>query len=108
MTKILPDEKVVYLALKDTFKRAHPQLRKVKKVREVILRRQHGGDVRDLIREHNMEDVCNVVKALLEKQIIESTLKLRSDFLKSLRFLPLIVLNDQPQILKQMLSESLQ
>ena len=80
MAKILPDERVVYLALKNTFKGADAQLRKAKKIREVILRRQHNDDVRDLIREHNIDDVCNVARALLEQQIFESTLKAKTRF----------------------------
>ncbi|KAK5215328.1 hypothetical protein LTR72_011610 [Exophiala xenobiotica] len=39
MTKNLPDERLVYLPLKDSFKAADAQIRKAKKVREVVRRR---------------------------------------------------------------------
>jgi hypothetical protein len=70
----LPDERLVYLALKNTFKGADAQVRKTKKVRELIQKTQQNIDVRDLIKEHNIDNVCNVAKALLEQQIFESTL----------------------------------
>ena len=69
MTKNPPDERLVYLALKNTFKGNEAQVRKTKKVRELILKKQHNVDIRNLIREHNVDNVCNVAKALLEQQI---------------------------------------
>jgi lipoate synthase len=66
MAKNPPDERLVYLALKNTFKGTEAQVRKIKKVRELILRRQHNKDVKNLIREHNVDNVCNVAKALLK------------------------------------------
>ncbi|KEF57251.1 uncharacterized protein A1O9_05168 [Exophiala aquamarina CBS 119918] len=80
MTKNLPDERVVYLALKDFFKGADGQIRKAKKVREVVQKAQHNIDVRDLIQQHNFESICSVTKALLEQQIFESTLKAKIRF----------------------------
>jgi hypothetical protein len=80
MAKNPPDERLVYLALKNTFKGTEAQVRKTKKVRELILRRQHNEDVKNLIREHNVNNVCNVAKALLEQQIFESTLKAKIRF----------------------------
>jgi hypothetical protein len=80
MTKNLPDERLVYLALKNTFKGTEAQVRKAKKVRELVLKEQHNADVRELIREHNLDNVCNVAKALLEQQIFESTLRAKLRF----------------------------
>jgi hypothetical protein len=80
MTNNLPDERLVYLALKDSFKGADAQIRRAKKVREVVQKAQHNIDVRDLIQEHNLENVCYIVKALLEQQIFESTLKAKIRF----------------------------
>jgi lipoate synthase len=74
MTKNTPDERLVYLALKNTFEGADAQVRKPKKIRELIQKRQDNADIRDLIREHNIDNVCNVAKTLLELQIFESTL----------------------------------
>ena len=60
MTNNRPDERVVYLALKEYFKGADAQIRKAKKVREVVQKAQLDTDVRDLIQQHNTDDVCNV------------------------------------------------
>ena len=80
MTRNLPDERLVYLALKDSLKGADAQIRKAKKVREVVQKVQYNVDVRDLIQEHNLDNVCNVAKALLEQQIFESTLRAKICF----------------------------
>lgn len=80
MTKNPPDERLVYLALKNIFKGPDARLRRHGKIRELIQKTQHNLDVRDLIHEHNLENVCNVAKALLEKQIFESTLKAKIRF----------------------------
>jgi lipoate synthase len=66
MTKDPPDERLVYLALTNTFKATEAQVRKTKKVRELIVKKQHNVNVRNLIREHNLDNVCNMAKALLE------------------------------------------
>ncbi|KAK5074428.1 hypothetical protein PMZ80_011243 [Knufia obscura] len=75
-----PDERLVYLALKNVFRDTDAQLRRPKKIRELILKRQESIDVRDLIEAHNIDNVCNVAKALLEQQIFESTLKAKIRF----------------------------
>ena len=62
------------------FKGADAQVRRPKKVRELIQKAQQNVDVRDLVREHNMDNVCNMAKALLEQQIFESTLKAKIRF----------------------------
>ena len=80
MPKNPPDERLVYLALKNTFRGADAQLRKPKKIRELILKRQNDIDVKDLIREHNIDNVCNVARSLLEQQIFESTLQAKIQF----------------------------
>jgi hypothetical protein len=80
MTNNLPDERVVYLALKEFFKGADAQIRRPKKVREIVQKAQDNLDVRDLIQQHNIDNVCNVTKSLLEQQIFESTLKAKIRF----------------------------
>ena len=80
MTKNLPDERLVYLALKNVFRGADAQLRRPKKIRELIQKRQNNIEIRDLVEAHNMDNVCNVAKALLEQQIFESTLKAKIRF----------------------------
>lgn len=80
MTKKQPDAKLVYLALKNTFKGKEAQVRQAKKVRELILRSQHNDDVKKLIEEHDLDNVCNSAKTLLEQQIFESTSKAKKRF----------------------------
>ncbi|KIW40879.1 uncharacterized protein PV06_06492 [Exophiala oligosperma] len=80
MANNFPDERVVYLALKEIFKGADAQVRKAKKVREIVQKARNSIDVRDLIQQHNIENVCSVIKTLLEKQIFESTLKAKIRF----------------------------
>lgn len=74
MARNPPDERLVYLALKDIFRGGDAQLRRAKKVRELIQKHQNRASVRDLIQAHNIDNVCNVAKVLLEHQVFESTL----------------------------------
>ena len=76
----LPDERLVYLALKNHFKGADVQVRKLKKIREVIQKHQRHVDLRDLIREHSIDHISHIAKVLLEQQIFESTLKAKIRF----------------------------
>lgn len=80
MARNPPDERLVYLALKDIFRGADAQIRRLKKVRELIQKHQRRTDVRNLIQEHNIDNVCNVAKVLLEQQVFESTLKAKIRF----------------------------
>ena len=80
MTRNTPDERLVYLAFKNTFRGADAQVRKPKKIRELIQKTQGNADARDLIQEHNLDNVCNVAKALLDQQIFESTVKAKIRF----------------------------
>ncbi len=68
MARNLPDERLVYLALKNHFKGADAQVRKLKKIREVIQKHQHHVDIQHLIQEHNVDDGCTTAKVLLEQQ----------------------------------------
>jgi hypothetical protein len=80
MAKNPPDERLVYLALKGVFKGADAQIRKAKKVHELVQRHQHEDDIINLLKEHNIENLCSVAKILLEQQIFESTLKAQIRF----------------------------
>lgn len=74
------DERSVYLALNIVFRGADAQVRRPKKIRELILKRQYNVHVRDLIQAHNIDNVCNAPRTLLEQQIFESTLKAKVRF----------------------------
>lgn len=80
MPKNSPDERVVYLALKGVFKGTDAQLRRQKKIRELITKHQHQADIQDLLQEHNKDNVCNVAKVLLKERIFESTLNAKVRF----------------------------
>ena len=80
MAQNSPDERLVYLALKNTFKGADALVRKPKKIRELIQKTPHNVDVKDLIEQHSLDRVCDVAKLLLEKHIFESTLKAEARF----------------------------
>lgn len=78
--KSQPDERFIYLELKNTFKGADAQVRKPKKIRELIQKQQHSIDVEDLAQAYNLDNVCNAAKVLLDQQIFESTLKAKIRF----------------------------
>jgi len=83
MAKNPPDERLVYLALKNIFKGPDAQLRTAKKIRKLI--QKHLDDSRDaevcaLVAEHNIDNVCNTAKALLQMEIFASTLKAKIRF----------------------------
>lgn len=84
MAKNPPDERLVYLALKNVFKGPDAQLRIAKKIRKLIQRHLDDDDgdaeVRALVAEHNIDNVCNTAKALLQDEIFASTLKAKIRF----------------------------
>ncbi|KAJ8126091.1 hypothetical protein O1611_g7549 [Lasiodiplodia mahajangana] len=75
-----PDERVVYLALKNVFKGANAEVRQLKVVRKLITKSQQDADVADLINAHNIDTVCNIARTLLTEEIFESTLKAKIRF----------------------------
>ena len=82
MAKNPPDERLVYLALKNVFKGPDAQLRIAKKIRKLIQKHLDNEDaeVRALVAEHNIDNVCNTAKALLQNEVFASTLKAKIRF----------------------------
>lgn len=80
MARNMPDERVVYLALRNHFTGADAKIRQQKKIREIIQKHQDHVDIRGLIQAHNIDNVCKTAKILLEQQIFESTLKAKIRF----------------------------
>jgi hypothetical protein len=82
MAKNPPDERLVYLAFKNVFKGPDAQLRIAKKIRRLIQRHLDNGDaeVCALVAEHNIDNVCNTAKALLQDEIFTSTLRAKIRF----------------------------
>ena len=81
MAKNPPDERLVYLALKHVFKGngTKPQ-RKPKKIRKQIEDHINDTELRALIEEHNIDNVCDTAKNLLDQEIFASTLKAKIRF----------------------------
>ncbi|KAJ2977478.1 hypothetical protein NQ176_g4346 [Zarea fungicola] len=75
-----PDERVVYLALKNIFKGQNAQARKSKTVSKLIRQHKTQESVANLLREHNFDIICNLAVNLLSAEIFESTLKAKVRF----------------------------
>ena len=80
MVRNPPDERLVYLALKNIFKGQDAQVRTPKPIRKLIRKHENAPDLRELIAEHTMDNVCNAAKTLLERRIFESTLYAKIHF----------------------------
>lgn len=75
-----PDERVVYLALKNVFKGPNAAVRQNKVIRKLVKEHKEQEDVADLVREHNFEVICNSARTLLCDEIFASTLKAKIRF----------------------------
>jgi hypothetical protein len=75
-----PDERVVYVALKNVFKGCNAEVRQPKLIRKLIVNHQGQADVTDLVQAHTIEAICNTARVLLTEQIFESTLKAKMRF----------------------------
>ncbi|GAB7349903.1 hypothetical protein MBLNU459_g0593t1 [Dothideomycetes sp. NU459] len=80
MAKHSPDERLVYLAFKNVFKGNDAQLRKSKRISELIEKHQKNPDIKSLIKRHGVDNIRVTVKALLEENIFESTLQAKLRF----------------------------
>jgi hypothetical protein len=80
MAKSLPDERLVYLALKGVLQGQDVHVRQEKKVRKLIEKQQNHIDIKQLIQTYGMDSLCQTAKALLRDQIFESTLKAKIRF----------------------------
>ncbi len=75
-----PDERVVYLALKNVFKGTQAEVRQQKAIHKLVTKHKKNTEVANLVREYDMDTVCNVARTLLTEQIFESTLKAKLRF----------------------------
>lgn len=76
----VPDERVVYLSLKNLFKGQNALIRKATSVRKLVVKHKAQGDIADLVREHNLDVVCNLARKLLTEEVFESTVKAKIRF----------------------------
>lgn len=75
-----PDERVVYLALKNVFKGPDAEVRQPKAIRKLINKSQKQAGVADLVRAHNIDVICNTARTLLTEQVFGSTLRAKIRF----------------------------
>lgn len=70
MVSRLPDQRLVYLHCSSIFKGPNAQIRRQKKVTEVISK--HKKSIEILTKEFPLDAIATVAKALLDEQIFES------------------------------------
>lgn len=75
-----PDERVIYLALKNVFQGPNAKLRKRATIRKLIREANGQDDIADLLREHNPDVLCKLTQKLLSQNIFESTLNAKLRF----------------------------
>ncbi|KAI2625546.1 hypothetical protein GGS21DRAFT_531300 [Xylaria nigripes] len=75
-----PDERVVYLALKNVFKGTNAEIRQLKAIRKLVKKSTNDADVADLIEAYNEDIICNIARTLLIDEIFASTLKAKIRF----------------------------
>ena len=82
MAKNHPDERLVYLALRNVFKGPDAELRVLGKIRKRIQKHldDEDAEVHALVAEHDIDDVCYTAKALLQDDIFASTLRAKIRF----------------------------
>jgi hypothetical protein len=76
----LPDEKLVYLALKGVLQGQDVRVRRKGKVRKLIEKQQNHTDIKRLIQTYSIDSLCQTAEALFRDQIFESTLKAKIRF----------------------------
>lgn len=75
-----PDERVVYLALKNVFKGQDAGIRQSKAVKKLVQENKEQENVASLLRDHGLDVVCNAARTLLVNEIFASTLKAKIRF----------------------------
>jgi hypothetical protein len=75
-----PDERLVYLALRDVFLGPDAHLRNQKKVRDRIQKYKDNAEIKALLQQHSEDSICSIAKVLLERQVFESSLKAKLCF----------------------------
>lgn len=80
------DQRRVYLACRAIFTGTNAQLRRSKKVRELVS--THRRSLQPLIQEFTAEKVVNIIKNLLEKEIFQSDVKAKIEFPELFRSSP--------------------
>ena len=88
ISKTVPDEKLVYLALKGVFKGANSTIRHPRLIRELITQNKYDSDVADLIKSYPIDKIYNTAHILLAGQVFESTNIAKARFPEMFNVLP--------------------
>lgn len=88
MAKPPPDERLVYLSLKNTFKGEDAKMRQIVAVRKRIRKHEQEGEISALLATYEFEDVCQTTKKLLEDRIFARTMKAKDRFPELFEVLP--------------------
>jgi len=78
MAQSSADQRRVFLAYRTVFSEANAQLRKAKKVREVV--EQHRHSFEPLMKDFGVEKITEIIHQLLKALIFESELKSKIAF----------------------------
>jgi hypothetical protein len=78
MAQNLPDERLVYLALENTGEGS--QVRNPKKIRKQTEKHLNEGEIRTIINEYNIINICRTARKLLEDETFTLTLKAKIRF----------------------------
>lgn len=75
-----PQKQAVYLSCMSLFRGENAKLRKLKGIKKILLLKQNSPIIGSLKQSHSFEQICDVVKELLEQGIFESTIKAKLCF----------------------------
>jgi hypothetical protein len=78
MTPPLPDQRLVYLHCSSIFKGANAQIRRQKKILQVLV--QHKSSIKTLTKEFTVAAIAAVAKVLLDQEIFESKSRAKLHF----------------------------
>ena len=75
-----PDERVVYLTLKNVFMGNVAEMRKLTAIRKVIQKERRQSEVESLVSAHGLETICTTTRSLLLEGIFKSTMRAKIRF----------------------------
>jgi hypothetical protein len=75
-----PDERVVYLTLKNVFMGSVAEMRRLTAIRRVIQKERRQSEVESLVSAHGLDTICTTARRLLLEGIFESTMRAKIRF----------------------------
>ena len=76
----LPEEQLVFLALRDTFVGEHVHVREKKQIGRIIQAHKDQVNIQNILRDYRSKNIRRVAKTLLEAKVFESALAARARF----------------------------